>query len=111
MANNDCTDPDRAPLVLRIITTVESVLILILTFHVVLVCAGLIMQLGKTDYPSCKKDDASELYCVMTNRWLFELAELHHESMWRVIADNPTIPLFWPITYGTPVFVRLPVRF
>ena len=110
---NQCRRVDSSyrtePAKLKIITTLNAILLLLWAFHVSLVLVGLATKQENTTIPACHEIDAWTVSCAITtstnDRWLVDIATQLHEPIWRIVVDNPSAPILWPLPYGTDISV------
>jgi hypothetical protein len=94
---------------LSTIVNTEAVLLICYAVHVALVLVGLATHTENYTIPPCREFNADTVACVTTTssnqHLLLEMAAQLHEPVWRIVIDNPLLPIFWPLPYGTDVYV------
>jgi len=94
---------------LSTIVNIESALLIAFAAHVGLVLVGLATRSENYTIPQCREFNGDTVHCMTTtsskDRLLLEMAAQLHEPVWRIVIDNPLLPIFWPLAYGTDVYV------
>jgi hypothetical protein len=95
----------RFPVIRRVLAKVVAYFLVI---HLVLVVVGYHESNLKVNQPMCPGMSYATTACVIhvqDDLWLASVAWSTGITLWDIVSDNPTLPLFWPVPSGRDIYV------